>query len=43
MQAFLDILTDKLLLTSEQMDQLMNAFIAVLPKELLVCLPLRAQ
>lgn len=34
MQVFLDTITDKLSLTSEQLDQLMEAFMAALPKEL---------
>jgi len=34
MQVFLDTITDKLSLTSEQLDQLLEAFIAALPKEL---------
>ncbi|HHV17390.1 MAG TPA: hypothetical protein GXZ27_00800 [Thermoanaerobacterales bacterium] len=34
MQVFLDTVTDKLSLTSEQLDQLMEAFMAALPKEL---------
>ena len=34
MQVFLDTITDKLSLTSEQLDQLMETFIAALPKEL---------
>ena len=34
MQVFLDTIADKLSLTSEQLDQLMEAFIAALPKEL---------
>ncbi|ODM25337.1 MULTISPECIES: IS4 family transposase [Clostridia] len=34
MQVFLDTITDKLSLTSEQLDQLLEAFMAALPKEL---------
>jgi hypothetical protein len=42
MQVFLDTITDKLSLTSEQLDQLLQAFMAVLPKELKERLPLCA-
>lgn len=42
MQVFLDTITDKLSLTSEQLDQLLEAFMAVLPKELKERLPLCA-
>lgn len=34
MHVFLDTISDKLSLTSEQLDQLMNAFMAAIPKEL---------
>ena len=34
MQVFLDTITDKLSLTSEQLDHLMEAFMSALPKEL---------
>lgn len=34
MQVFVDTVTDKLFLTFEQLDQLMETFMAVLPKEL---------
>lgn len=34
MQVFLDTITDKLSLTSEQLDQLLEAFMAALPREL---------
>ena len=41
MQVFLDTITDKLSLTSEQLDMLLEAFMAALPKEfkgrLLLC------
>jgi len=39
---FLDTITDKLSLTSEQLDQLLEAFMAALPKELKERLPLCA-
>ncbi|WP_430347829.1 IS4 family transposase [Thermoanaerobacterium thermosaccharolyticum] len=34
MQAFLDTISDKLSLSSEQLDQLLNAFMSAIPKEL---------
>lgn len=42
MQVFLDTITDKLSLTSEQLDRLMEAFMAAIPKELKVKLQLCA-
>ncbi|WP_434565495.1 IS4 family transposase [Thermoanaerobacterium thermosaccharolyticum] len=39
MQVFLDTIADKLSLTSEQLDQLLNAFMAAIPKELKERLP----
>ena len=42
MQVFLDTITDKLSLTSEQLDRLMEAFMAALPKELKIRLQLCA-
>jgi len=42
MQVFLDTITDKLSLTSEQLDRLMEAFMAAIPKELKVRLQLCA-
>ena len=42
MQVFINTLSDKLSLTSEQLDCLMEAFIKALPKKLVECLPLCA-
>ncbi|WP_434577875.1 IS4 family transposase [Thermoanaerobacterium thermosaccharolyticum] len=42
MQVFLDTIADKLSLTSEQLDQLLNAFMAAIPKELKERLPMCA-
>lgn len=42
MQTFLNTITDKLSLTCEQLDQLMEAFIAALPQKLSECLTLCA-
>jgi len=39
MNVFLDTLTDKLSLTTKQLDELMDAFISALPKALTRCLP----
>ena len=39
MNVFLDTLSDKLSLTTKQLDELMDAFISALPKELTRCLP----
>jgi hypothetical protein len=39
MQVFLDTISDKLSLTLEQLDQLLNAFMAAIPKELKERLP----
>lgn len=42
MEVFIDTISDKLSLTSKQLDQLLEAFIKALPKELLEYLPLCA-
>nr|WP_230197637.1 hypothetical protein [Thermoanaerobacterium xylanolyticum] len=39
MQVFIDTITDKLSLSSEQLDQLLDAFMAAIPKELKERLP----
>jgi len=39
MNVFIDTLSDKLSLTTKQLDELMDAFISALPKELTRCLP----